>query len=228
MTLKELYGMVKSEKTNERIGRKQLAEMHGRVIAETVTTMGSGTIPVKLTVFDNGYVLYEEEDIYTVFHLDDVIGTELEYKTVDEAFTPMKERTVSDEVFLNADWNVRLMIEGNNRIIHNKRKTEKKHVAMSYSDYCEAISPLGYEPDYLEGFEAEIEAKKLQKMKDFLSRRIKPEHWKIYLMIEVDEMRQADIAAIMGISQQAVSDKYKRACRKIEKFRSYLEAIFDD
>ena len=95
MTLEELYTKVKSAKKNRQLSRRQLLEENDNVIAEKEAKMGDGTISVHLTVFESGYVLYEEDEKYTIFHLDDIRQKPVEYKTVDETFIPRNNRKIS-------------------------------------------------------------------------------------------------------------------------------------
>ena len=74
MTLKELYAQVRGKRTAGQLGKYQLLARHERQLAKYATTMGEGAIKVMIRVFESGYVLYEEDNKFAVFHLDDICG----------------------------------------------------------------------------------------------------------------------------------------------------------
>ncbi|MBO5621189.1 MAG: hypothetical protein J5959_06120, partial [Butyrivibrio sp.] len=228
MTLKELCAMVKSEKENRNFGKKHLFERNDKVIAEKKSTMGKGTIKVNLMVFESGYVLYEEDDKSTIFHLDDICGKQVKYDTVESGFLSEAARTIPDEVYISADWSVRLMLEGNDRLMHNRASWESDHIEFSYSGISEAIKEVAYEPNYLEAFEAEIDAFHFEEMVSFLKSKVKPRQWDIFVSNRCDGIRQGDLAKAYGVSQQAISKDCLAVYKKIQKFHDRLEAFFED
>lgn len=222
MTLRELCAQVRGKKEKGQIGKNQLLSAKEREIASYATTLGSGTIPVSIRVFESGYVLYEEDEKHTVFHLDDVCGKDMEYDSVDKQGTSRRSRVVPGEVYMSADCTLRLILEGNDRVMHNREKVESDHVEFSYSGIAEDMPQLGYTPDFFRWIEEEIDHLKMLDLLRRLEMEIRPVQWNVYVMIERDGKRQKDIASMLGITQQAVSKDYRMARKAIESLRELL------
>lgn len=228
MTLAELCAKVTGHKEKRQLGRNQILERKEKILASLDTTLGGNSIVIKLRVFESGYVLYEENDNFTVFHIKEIGRENKEYETVDELSTPRCQRIVPNEIYMNADWFVLLTIEGNERVERNREKTRDEHVEFSYSGIAEDLGALRYEPDYLCEINEELNRNHMQEVFDYVKSSMNPEQWKIYVLIERDGKRQREIAADMGITQQAVSKSYRKACKKILELRDCLNIMFPE
>ncbi len=228
MTLRELYSRVTGRKTAGQLGKYQLLARHEKQLAKYVTTMGEGSIKVMIRVFESGYVLYEEDNKFAVFHLDEVCGKNMIYDTVNRSSVSRRERVIPSEVYMSADWTLRLILEGNERIMHNRDKVESDHVEFSYSGISEELAQLGFTPDFFHDIEEEIYHKKMQEVFDMIQSVIKPVQWNVYILIERDGKRQREIAEMLGKTQQAVSKDYRVAKTKIEELRDILKEIFSE
>ena len=228
MTLRELYSQVRGNKVRGQLGKYQLLSRHERQLAKYVTTMGEGSIKVMIRVFESGYVLYEEDNKFAVFHLDDVCGSNTIYDTVCREAVARKERVIPDEVYMSADWTLRLILEGNERIMHNREKVESDHVEFSYSGISEEMAQLGYTPDFFRLIEEEINRQKMLEVFEKIQEVMKPVQWNVYVLIERDGKKQREIADMLGKTQQAVSKDYKVAKAKIEEIREVLKEIFGE
>ncbi|MCR5625309.1 MAG: hypothetical protein K6G11_08765 [Lachnospiraceae bacterium] len=226
MTLKELYSQVRGKKGKGQVGKYQLLLRHERQLAKYVTTMGEGTIKVMIRVFESGYVLYEEDEKFSVFHLDDICGKDKEYDAVDRIFTSRNERMIPSEVYMSADWTLRIILEGNERIMHNREKVENDHVEFSYSGISEDMFQLGFTPNFFRKIEEEINKQKMIEVFKAVENAMKPVQWNVYIMIERDGKRQKDIADMLGKSQQAVSKDYKIAKETIDSLLDKLKKMF--
>ena len=103
MTLRELYSQVRGNKVRGQLGKYQLLARHERQLAKYVTTMGEDSIKVMIRVFESGYVLYEEDNKFAVFHMDEVCGRNKVYETVCGEAVSRRERVIPDEVYMSAD-----------------------------------------------------------------------------------------------------------------------------
>ena len=228
MTLAELYSKVTGRKVNRQIGRRQLLERKEPVIASMITTLGSDSIIVRLRVFRSGYVLYEEDNLFTVFHLNDVYGRGTEYHSLFDELIPLPESKIPGEVFMDTEWYIRLLIEGSDRIIRNREKIRNDHIQFSYSDIAEAIPPLAYTPDFFADITDEINQRRRQAVFDYISSNMNPTLWRVYVLIESEGKKQKEVAKELGITPQAVSKDYKKARKKIIELRDYLNEAFPE
>ena len=228
MTLKELYSQVRGRKSKEKIDKYKLMARHERQIARYATTMGGGTIKVSIRVFESGYVLYEEDDKATVFHLDDICNSAFEYDTTDWALVPRKQRMIPAEIYMSADWTVRIILEGNDRIMHNREKVENDHQEFSWSGISEDMAQLGFTVDFFKEIEEEINHQKMLEVFKIVQEAVKPVQWDVYVMLKRDGKTQQDIAKELGKTQQAVSRDYIKAKETIEALRESLMALFYD
>lgn len=88
----------------------QLMEMHPVIAARTV--VGGAT----LTAYENGYAVYEEDGAHTVMAIDRC--GDYRYDFNDGTY-----EVVPAEVFEDAEWSVRLVMEGERRMESNRSKT---------------------------------------------------------------------------------------------------------
>ena len=88
----------------------QLMEMHPVIAARTV--VGGAT----LTAYENGYAVYEEDGAHTVMAINRC--GDYRYDFNDGTY-----EVVPAEVFEDAEWSVRLVMEGERRMESNRSKT---------------------------------------------------------------------------------------------------------
>ena len=226
MTLKELYDLVLDKRVKGAIGKHQLMARHERLLARMEHYMGQGSVKVSIKVYESGYVLYEEDRRFTVFHLNDVCGEPVEYASVDESVASKAQRTIPRELFLGSEWHVRLMLEGNDRIMHNREKVERDHVQFSHSEYAEDSLPFFMMEDFVCGLQEQVIREKRKEVFEKLKRELRPIQWEVYVLIEKYGKTQQEVADYLGISQQAVSKDYKRAILKVEMLRDGLRNFF--
>ena len=236
MILRELMEQVNGEKEKGQIGKEQLKSVAGEPIASDSMRMGANGALVSIQVFGNGYVLYEEDGKCTVFHLSDIRGKGKEYETVKESFGSKKERTVPDEVYMNEDWKLRLLLEGNERIQHNQEKRESDHVQFHYSEYSEDMKELGYEPELLEELLNEIKKEEGRRVIEAVRASMKPAQWKIYRSFDWGYRRPFSVGwwavdydgVVYRILEMAVSKEYCKAKAIVEELRELLRKYADD
>ena len=82
-----------------------------------------------LTVYKNGFVLYETPDGSTVMRLDACGGYVY--------YTRIQKVSLAQEDFDDMDWPIRVMIEGEDRLLHNKKSVDERYgnIKMPEMDY---------------------------------------------------------------------------------------------
>jgi RNA polymerase sigma factor (sigma-70 family) len=221
MTFKDLCRFLNKRQEKRQVTKKRLLEMGSPVLLK------HGAMPDgKVTVFMNGFVLYEEGERNTVFHLDEVRGKGIEYETVAPEFGMKVDRQVEEEVMMNLDWYIPLMMEGNDRLTKNQNAKESYHSEFSYSDIAEDISQLGFFVDFLRSEIGAIEMEKTKEIFTVLQEAMKPKQWKVYVLIEGEGMKQREVADLLSVTQQYVSREYKKACEKVVELRGLMKKIY--
>lgn len=168
-----------------------------------------------LTVYEDGYVLYESGSRSTVFHIGDCMGVVDEYgSVVSEYGTDAAKMT---EVFDNEAWYLKLMLVGDMRLRHNQEVREQKH-SVSYSAVAEdwnvmADKKRDGELDRLENEET------IRAAADAMTEL----QWLIFRLFNVDELSQKEIADELGISQQMVSKHLKAARNNLDRMLGRME-----
>ena len=108
----------------------QLMEMHPVIAARTV--VGGAT----LTAYENGYAVYEEDGAHTIMAIDRC--GDYRYDFNDGTY-----EVVPAAVFEDAEWSVRLVMEGERRMESNRSKTVAINEAASLdcdgSDWSDAV-----------------------------------------------------------------------------------------
>ena len=213
MTLNELYAQVKDKKKGTFPKLEDLINSKYRLIAEGKHNTGI------VKVYDTGYILYFEDDRYTVFHISDVYGRGEQYATEHEYAVPYDSRRIKAEFFNNQDWLLRIVMEGNDRITHNHENNERRYVAFRYSDIGEDIKQMGYIPEYL----TDDEEPSAEELIDKVREKVDPDLWAVYVSIKIYGKKENALAAELKISQQAVSKRYRKACKTIPEVRDQVD-----
>lgn len=226
MTLKELCGLVRGRKTKGKMTRSVLLARHEGIIARHDATLGNGTIKVSVKVYESGYVLYEEDDRHTVFHLDELKNKNWNYEGVSSECTPCCGNVVRNDVIMSEDWSMGLMLEGNDRIMDNRVKAERKHNDFSYSSIAEDLAVLGFEINYTKEMEDEADRKKCEEIFKLLRNEMSSSQWTAYVLINCHGLKQKDVAETLGVSAPAVCLNYKKACEIVGRFREQLKKDF--
>ena len=219
MTLKELYSLVEGEKKEGKHTCKELQNSNLKIIVREILSSSS---PISvLTVYENGLVLFQEDKRYTVFHISDVVSKDVIYDSGLYEMPDIEERRVSKDELLNYDWKVALYMEGSERIANNRDKTECYHILFSFDSTNDETREkyLGYTPNLNAAFEKTLELQRYKEVIDMVRSKLSDAEWNTYFNVEVLGMHQDDLAKQEGISQQAISKRYLKACRLIEKYR---------
>lgn len=193
MTLKELLNQIEST-----VGKTLPTAACLRVgcqVAAIQQIEENGT----LIVYQNGFALYEVEGACTVLRADHC-GEYCYYGRQTQA-------TISYEDFSEMDWWVRLLIEGEDRLIHNQNARMERHE-------CPLELSCAELQTYSDGFQEQLETREtLTAAFDILTKRQR----EVVQYYYIEGLDEKEIARIYGISQQAVSLTLSDARKKLHK-----------
>lgn len=181
----------------------QLMEMNPVVAARTMVDGAT------LTAYENGYAVYEQDGAHTVMAIDRC--GDYRYDFNDGTY-----EVVPAEVFEDAEWSVRLVMEGERRMESNRSKTVAINEAASLdcdgSDWSDAVMVDFMEEENAEKL-ADEEIRKLYAAMTKLTER-QQEVLQLYFY---KGLNQYEIADELGMRQQSVSDCLNGALKKIKK-----------
>lgn len=169
----------------------QLMEMHPVIAARTV--VGGAT----LTAYENGYAVYEEDGAHTVMAIDRC--GDYRYDFNDGTY-----EVVPAAVFEDAEWSVRLVMEGERRMESNRSKTVAINEAASLdcdgSDWSDAVMV-----DFLDEENAEMLAEEeLRKLYAAMG-KLTERQQEIIQLYFYKGLNQYEIAEELGIARPVVS-----------------------
>jgi RNA polymerase sigma factor (sigma-70 family) len=173
------------------------------VIAEQIWKDGS-----RLRAYQNGYALFEAENKSTVFRADYCGGYSYYSRTGEVPLT--------ESYFAETDWWVRLLMEAEDRLTHN-RNARIESYEVSYESSIEDVrSWMQSEDPILEDF---VYQEQFQYAFEIMTERQREVVRKYYL----EGYEQKEIAADYGISQQAVAVTLSDVRKKFKKNRYKFE-----
>lgn len=203
ITLCELKSMIDTVVEKKLPTFKTLMEMNPVAVART-TVNGA-----KLTAYENGYAVYEVDSARTVM----AVGRCGDYRY---DFTDGTYQIVPAETFEDAEWSLRLLMEGEKRMEHNLSKTAAKYEEVSLrcdgSDWSAAIMV-----DFMDEENVEMLAdKELQKLYAAMN-KLTERQMEVVQLYFYKGMTQQEIADELGICQQSVDRIMKQAVKRLRK-----------
>ena len=208
MTLRELMDKVDDASSIGRVPPvSQIIETGSPVVA--AEKMRNDT---DITIYQNGYVLYRKESRATVFPLHRC--REYVEKSVTE-----KDFEVPFEVFADQPWQIRVVIEGEKRIIHNINALQNYFKHCSYNAFLEEGSVLSDEGKgdplriLIEEEARNEENEELYSILDSLTERQR------FVLIQcvVNGRMQMDVAKELGTSRMNVTIILRYTLNKVRK-----------
>ena len=121
MTLKELQNKI--EKT---MGKDLPTAAHLRAGSSPIVASRELDGGTKLSVYQNGFALYQTEGGSTVFRVDYCGGYTY--------FGRNEQTELSEDFFADTDWWVRLLMEGEDRLTHNRNIKAERHECLFEGD----------------------------------------------------------------------------------------------
>ena len=203
ITLRELKAKIDAVTEKKLPQYKQLMEQNPVTVAQA--TVNGATI----TVYQNGYAVYEMDGARSVMAVDRC--GDYRYDFNDGTY-----QVVPAEVFEEAEWSLRLIMEGERRLEHNLNKTSSKYEAAVLecdgSDWSDSIMVDFLEEDNAEML-ADQELRRLYAAMGKLTERQR----EIIELYYFKGMTQQEIAEELGIARPVVSKIMKAALKKIKK-----------
>jgi RNA polymerase sigma factor (sigma-70 family) len=158
----------------------------------------------KLSVYQNGFALYQTEGGSTVFRVDYCGGYTY--------FGRIGQTDLTEEYFAETDWWVRLLMEGEDRLTHNRKVLTEKYESYYEGDSEAFYNICGTEPAPMEAI---VTNELLEKAFSMMTERQRA----VVTMYYLDGMGVQEIADVYGISHQAVSVTLSDVKKKFQKKR---------
>ena len=202
VTLGELRMQVSATSEGRLPTFKQLMEMKSAVVAKKVVNTAL------LTVYQNGYAVYEVDGARTVMAVD-------RCKEYTYDFDNGTRITIQEELMENEEWSIRLLMEGEMRLEHNRNKTSDKFECVSLE--CDGSDWSATEiVDFLQEDNEEALAKELCRLYEAMDKLTKRQMEVIRLYFYKGMSQQA-IAQKLGIGRRSVGNCIEGALKKIKK-----------
>ena len=214
MTLQELLVSIPKAAKVERVPSvAQLAKEASPVVTDTLDADTS------VTVYSNGYVLYQRGQWVTVFPLHDCM--DYSYKNSNEqSHIPYSE-------FCDQPWQVRVLMEGYDRMDHNcDRRREGRAVSIDIDNNQKGwieLSDMGAGDALRMIIEREEKAEELEMLRRNLS-SLTEKQKKVLTLCVVHGKTRMEVAAEMGTTHQAVTDCLKKSLRRLRKLYAVDES----
>lgn len=204
ITLRELK--TKIDVVTEKKLPKYAQLMEQNPVAVAQTSVNGAT----LTAYQNGYAVYEMDGAHTVMAVDRC--GDYRYDFNDGTY-----QVVPAEVFEEAEWSLRLIMEGERRMEHTRSvinsNNEEFMLSNDGSDWCEVAMV-----DFMEAENAEMladqELRRLYAAMGKLTERQK----EIIELYYFKGMTQQEIADELGIARPVVAKSMKASLNKLKKF----------
>ncbi len=195
LTLAELKHFMPIPALEENYPTAKYLKTHG-----TIFVSKSIAKNVKISVYQNGYALYEISGLATVFPIWDCQNYCYE----------MEQNEISEQWFEKEAWYLRLILEGEDRINRNL-ETRQQRKSISYSAVSEEWGVLGsLEATVLE---TAIRQETIQELLGLLTDRQK----EVIVQYFWEQKSQSEIAEKFGVSHAAVSKILTRAINRLRK-----------
>lgn len=203
ITLRELKEKIAAVTEKKLPTFKQLMEQNPVAIAKSIVNGAT------LTAYENGYAVYEMDGAHTVMAVDRC--GDYRYDFSDGTY-----QVVPAEVFEEAEWSLRLVMEGERRMEHNRSKRVSDNECVSLecdgSDWSDAVMV-----DFLDEDNAEMLADKELRRLYAAMGKLTDRQLEIVQLYFYKELTQQEIAEELGICQQSVNRIMTQAIKKLKK-----------
>lgn len=204
ITLRELKAKIDAVTEKKLPQYKQLMEQNPVMVAQT--TVNGATI----TAYQNGYAVYEADGAHSVMAVDRC--GDYRYDFNDGTY-----QVVPAEVFEEAEWSLRLIMEGERRMEHTRSvinsNNEEFMLSNDGTDWCEVAMV-----DFMEAENAEMLAdEELRKLYSAMGKLTERQR-EIIELYYFKGMTQQEIADELGIARPVVAKSMKASLNKLKKF----------
>ncbi|MDY5577253.1 MAG: sigma-70 family RNA polymerase sigma factor [Lachnospiraceae bacterium] len=205
ITIKELKNLLKENEapkidSKRKITRKLLADENYSILFQTPVNDNT------LTVYRNGYILYEHQKYYTIFTLD---ALKIEYKFVDGTHFTVPESEYCDNAILA------LAMIGEMRLARNSYARSVKPVEeeIKFEQYNINLSVPDIADDIIKKYEKECTYKKLKEAYKKLTKKQQEVLWLYYF----NNYTQEKTASLLGIGRTSVQSCINNAIGRLKK-----------
>lgn len=198
LTLKEVKKAVAPAKLQKRVPSPQMLEDESKVFVTQKINEDSF-----ISVYENGYVLYQVEARKAVFSLHGCGSYCYEAVTGSDV--------VEGSYFEEQAWYIRLLMEGEDLLERNQTKRASNYKQISYSQFAEDRECL-----MAAGGDIELEFIRKEVLEEIDSLLNDKQRFALYSYY-VDQMTQQEIAELMGIKQQWVCKMIKLSLFKLRQ-----------
>ena len=203
ITLRELKTKIDAVTEKKLPKYAQLMEQNPVAVAQT--SVNGAT----LTAYQNGYAVYEMDGAHTVMAVDRC--GDYRYDFNDGTY-----QVVPAEVFEEAEWSLRLIMEGERRMEHTRSvinsNNEEFMLSNDGSDWCEVAMV-----DFMEAENAEMLAdQELRRLYAAIGKLTERQR-EIIELYYFKGMTQQEIAEELGIGRRSVGNALEGAIKKLKK-----------
>lgn len=215
MTLQEVFNQIPAAAWSKRVPSViKLAEEGTPVLTDAMDKDTS------VTIYSNGYVVYQCGDRATVFPLHEC--RDYVYVTVEET------NVIPFSTFADQPWQVRVFMEGKDRLVHNhNNRKEGRTVSLDASDHSdcwEAMSDMGSGDPLRILAEREKMREEAEMIRKNFAKLIKRQR-EILILCVVQGKTHVEAAMELGTTRQAVSDNLKRSICRLRRMYGLDEGI---
>ena len=202
MTLKELKERVPvADEEKVYLGKAELVNSGAEIVVKEIVKDGA-----ELSVYDNGFVMYEEGLHKTIFRLHECNG--YEYHGLDG-----KTEIFESDFFENERWYILLMIIGMDRMETNRKRLLTNHKVLSFNS--EDTDFLSLRCPFVQDMTEElIQKEMIEEIVSLLNDR----QFYAVTAYYCEGVSQDEIAKNLHISQQAASGLIKRTLAMIQNY----------
>lgn len=203
LTLRDLKKMIQTPENTEKIPTDKF--LKERKIPVVVSKrIGNGDSMALVTVYENGYAMYQTAGRVTVFP---VSSCRYEYESVTNG-TPVR---MEESFFDEKEWYLSLMMIGEDRIVSNGLSRDRNHKCFSYHAIAEDYGEM---EDKLTQIEEQISQKQ---MVELLMSVLTEKQKEILKKVYWEQKTHKQIANMYGMSRSSVSDAVHKALMKISR-----------
>lgn len=207
MTLQELLNQIPEAAWCKRVPSVvRLAEEGIPVLTDTMDGDTSAT------VYSNGYVVYQSGERATVFPLHDC--KDYVYVTVEE------ENVIPFSVFADQPWQVRVLMEGKDRLVHNHNNRKEGRTvsvnAYDVEDCWQALSDMGAGDPLRILAEREERQEEMETVRENFAKLTRRQR-EILTLCVVQGKTHTQAALELGTTHQAVSDSLKKSLQRLRR-----------
>ncbi len=206
MTYRELKELVPHAIESNRVpSEKMLRESDANIVVQAV--IGDAEQEAILKVYDNGFVSYALGRKRTVFALHNCADICYEWVSGNSS-------TYGDNIFDNEPWQIRLMMEGDERICKSRQNCDTGKV-ISYSAIAEDFKDM-IDPD-VDILEHILKVELHEELQSLIGRATKKQSEAI-IAYYLYEKSFTEIADEMGISRQSAAELVERGIGRIKRY----------